>query len=486
MSGKFTHGAFRTFILATVLTVGLFPVVPIHQAVAAQQLTVALYSYVPRFKQFKDALVAAWKNAEPNVTLTIVGKNNWDGGYGMDPDPSYDVYVFDAMYFEYFKSRGWLEAMKPGEVSAADDFIDYAKNGVIGNDGNYYALPLLGCANILFYDKSNAKLAAAKTLSDVAAVLGKTGYNSQIPPPRASYVHGLMIDLEGKTTNASLYLDIAHRINGTYPLPLPENQSQINQQAMSIQKQLLLMGSFWNATTAPPKDYGRAIWYSDGYGGAVVGFTESMSQMSAQTRKNLGFKIMPLSDDTSTRPLFFADVIGVNTSTNNRGTRDLAVKLANVLAAQDTVVKSIGPSDDNPVAQYLMASRHSVFKTLSANDPIYGEMYELVTTSNPLLFKVNSSARSWVNTIGPMIRQQTRADFPGKCDFPASRTIKDSRDSQNVCPQTCAANGGVWVSPYQWTNDPPMAQGGSVCGCSNACPISKSLKTVDHTPRPHY
>ena len=73
-------------------------------------------------------------------------------------------------------------------------------------------------------------------------------------------------------------------------------------------------------------------------------------------RSRIGFKVMPLADAINTN-LFYADLIGVNTSTASRGTRDLAVKLANVMAASDTVVASIGPDSANPYPQYLMATR---------------------------------------------------------------------------------------------------------------------------------
>lgn len=354
----------------------------------AETLTVGIYPYVPNFDQFVSVLKTQWATVEPNVQLNILSQDEWDGGYEMNPPDNLDVFVFDAMLFEYFKAQGFLSELQASEIDHLTDFVDYAINGVKSGD-NYYAIPLLGCANIMFYQKSNQALAQATKLSEVKSALGQCTYTSKIPPDR----RGLMLDLAGGTTNATFYLDAAHSINGTYPLPLPQNQSQINQQAMSNVQSLLSMSSFYNATVGPTADYGRAIWMSEGYGKAMVGFTESMSQMTPEELDKVGFKVMPLSDNTQNPALFYADVIGINSKSKNR---DMAIKLANVMAASDTVTQTFktGGKYGNP--QYLMAARPSVFNALADEFPIYKDMYNLIATNNPVMFALDSSARDWL------------------------------------------------------------------------------------------
>jgi len=437
------------------------PAVEATPAPAGTTLVVGLYPYVPRLKQFESAITAAWSGVQPDVSLTFLPESEWDGGYSNDPPANADVYVFDAMFFEYFRSQGWLEQLAAGEIDHLADFVDYAIDGV-EVDGQYYAIPQLGCGNILFYHQDDAALADATTYSEVASALGLCTYTSTIPPDQ----RGLMVDMAGGTTNAALYLDAVHSITGEYPPPLPWNESEINPEAMAAMRGLLAMTSYENGTTDEQVPYERGIWFGKSWGRALIGFTEAMSVMGPETRSHLGFKAMPLSDnDTST--MFYADVIAVNPSTHQRETRDLAVQLANVMAGSKTIVASIGPEADNPYPQYLMATRPSTFMTLARTFPLYGEMYALITENNPVLFGLNDQARSWLSAMKNTIRTDARKDYPCACDYQAVEYIGNDSQAPAVCGATCADHGS-WTG--QWTNQPPAAPAGtSVCGCT-ACP----------------
>jgi len=428
---------------------------------AETTLVVALYPYVPRPEQFQTAITEAWTQVQPDVPLSFVPAEDWDGGYSDNPPANADVYVFDAMFFEYFRSQNWLEPLSAGEIENLDDFAAYAIDGV-EVDGQYYAIPQLGCGNIFFFLKGDQPLADATTLDEVEDALGQCTYTSEIPPDR----RGLMVDMAGGTTNAALYLDAVNSVTGEYPPPLPWDPSQINQQAMDNMRLLLAMASYENGTAEVEMPYQRGTWFSQGWGRALIGFTEAMSAMSSETRAGIGFKVMPLSDnDTST--MFYADVIGVNTITAQRGTRDLAVRLANVMAAGSTMVASIGPDGDHPYPQYLMATQPSVFRSLAQSFPIYSEMYALLTENDALLFKVNDQSRDWLAAMKNTIRTLARDDYPCSCDYPATAYIPDNAAAPAICNATCTDHGG-WSG--QWTNQYPAAPAGTaVCGC-NACP----------------
>lgn len=228
------------------------------------------------------------------------------------------------------------------------------------------------------------------------------------------------------------------------------------------------MASYENGT-ADLSPYQRGAWFSSGWGRASIGYTEDMSAMSESTRQGIGFKVMPLSDTTSNPPVFFADVIGINTTTSQRGTRSLAVQLANVMAAATTVVESIGPDATDPYPQYLMSTRPSVFKTLATPFPIYAQMYALVSTSNPIMFKVDATVRSWLKAMKGTVQSDSRANYTCGCDFTATQYIADNSAAPAICQPTCSSHGG-WNG--QWTNQYPAAPSGkSVCGCK-ACPTS--------------
>lgn len=429
-------------------------------AEAGTTLVVALYPWVPRMEQFQNAITTAWASVQPNVPLSFLTSQQWDGGYSNNPPPNADVYVFDAMFFDYFRSQGWLEPMSAGEINNLNDFVPYAINGV-QSGGQYYAIPQLGCANIFFYQQSDAALASATTLSQIQSALSQCTYTSQVPPDR----RGLMIDMSGGTTNATLYLDTAHSVTGQYPPPLPWNESQINPVAMNNMRLLLAMASYENGTTDQSVPYEQGMWFSNGWGRAVVGYTESMSVMSAQTLAGIGFKVMPLSDNDESA-MFYADVIGVNTTTRQRGTRNLAVQLANVMASSSTMVASIGPYNGNQ-PQYLMATRPSVFQTLAQSFPIYNRMYSLITDSNPVMFSISDQSRAWLAAMKSTIQTDARENYPCGCDYQAAHFIPDNSSAPAICSATCASHGG-WSG--SWTNQYPAAPAGtSACGC-NACP----------------
>lgn len=464
-------------VLSGLLLLAAFAFLPIGKASAAiETLTVALYPYVPRLDQFEDAIKQAWGQVQPDVTLKFITDDKvWDGGYKKDPLPEWDVYVFDAMFFEYFKSKDWLESLAASEVNNLSDFLPYAIEGVKVED-KYLAIPLLGCANILFYQESDQALAYAKKLSQVQAALSQCTYSSLIPPDR----RGLMLDLAGGTTNVTMYLDAAHSITGVTPLPMPQNQSEIDKDAMANVRSLLAMASYWNGTADDLEPYERGTWFNE-YGRGYIGFTESMSAMSPEMRSEIGFRVMPMANGDEPH-MFYADVIAVNPKTNNRGTRKLAVQLANVMAASDTVRASIGPDSSNEYPQYLMAARPTVFNKLGEKFPIYNDMLALVQP-DAIMFGLDEHVRDWLTSMKNTIRNDVRADYPCGCDFPSAVRINSNAEAPAQCTPTCQNYGG-WSG--SWTNHPPAPGArGSVCGCKS-CPLPESFSAADPTPRPNY
>lgn len=428
-------------------------------AVAASTvLTVGLYPWVPRPQQFQQALTQAWQKLGTGVELKFASADEWDGGYDKNPSADLDVYVFDAMYLDLFKARGWLEPIAASEVSNPDDFVDYAKRGLREGD-RFLALPLLGCTNVLFYRKGDQALEQARTLGEVQQALRSCSYTSPIPPdPR-----GLMIDLSSGITTANFYLDAQHDIDGRYPLPLPWSREQFAPPAMESVRTLLAMASYENATGKLKNSYQRGAWF-DHYGRALVGYTETMSAMSPATRDAIGLKVMPLGNGLG-QPLFYADAVAVNPATKQRA---LAVKLANLLAEHDTVVASIGQDAQNAYPQYLMAARSSVFSTLEKQFPIYRDMHKLITDNRPVLFKVNKFSKDWLGAMAPAIKRQVRADYACGCDARVQGVISDQTEAARVCPGLCSGSGG-WNG--QWSNRKPVE--GAVCGC-RSCPAGQT------------
>ncbi|MBI3231246.1 MAG: thiamine pyridinylase [Burkholderiales bacterium] len=425
----------------------------------AQSLTVALYPFVPRAAQFQEVLTAEWKKQQPNVKLTFITDfEKWDGGYKKNPPQEADVFVFDATYFEQFRAANLLEPLASNEVANQDDFVEYAKTGVKVGD-TFYAIPQLGCANLLFYRKGDTALAAAKTLAEVNRAVGQCTYTSKIPPDK----RGLMLDMNGGTTNALLYLDVDHAMMNVYPFGLPQS---LNQGTFSYLKTLMAMASLENGKADVQLPYGRALWFSNGWGRALMAYSESMSVMSEETRNNIEFKPMPFSDN-GTRPLFYSDVIGVNPTSKNRGTRALAVQLANVMAASSTMIASSGPDSGSQVPQYLMPARHSVFQNLARTFPLYGKMHAMLQQANPRMYKAPDGIRAWTNQMKEPIIKIEQSEYACGCDKEID-TVLTSSNAAAVCSASCADSGG-WNG--QWTDKFPSAPfGKSACGCK-ACGV---------------
>ena len=364
-------------------------------------LNVALYPYVPRLDQFKTVITAAWAQQMPNVTLNYV---DWDC-YSQDPPKDLDVFVFDGIFLDHFVSNRFLSPLKPEEIESPDDFLPYAlRDSKVG--GVNYAIPQIGCGNILFYRRGDTALAAANTLSQINKALGQCS-NDSIPPPQGS---NLIVDLSGSTTDACLYLETVQDITGQYtPNPDLPPPNRLYSTAVSNLHSLLITGCVLPSVTSSSVPYQGAVWFGEGRGRAVIGFTESLSAMGT-SRQDVDFKLMPYADTTGIN-LFYIDLVGINSTVTDPQRRAAALKLANLIASANVVVSSFGPSPAANYPQYLMPVRKSVFEALQKNDPLYQQMYKLVLNSNPRMFRIGSGSRTWLKNAKSAIRQQILSGF---------------------------------------------------------------------------
>ncbi len=364
-----------------------------------ESLSVGVYPWVPRLDQFKTAIEEAWRQRHPRVRLEFATSDAWDGGYSTDPG-DLDVFVFDAIYLDDFHRRGFLAPIRPGEIEDPGDFLAYALEGS-RVDGTLYGLPQLGCADILFFRRGDDQLAAAETLGQVTAALGECSYQVEIPPPGV----GLMVDFSGGTTSACRYLDAIEDIYGLYTdnPPLAPSDDKIDDWAIDNLQTVLRMASVANASYAGNDAYQRAAWFGQGHGRATIGFTEAMSAMGEEGRAQVDFKLMPLSDRGGVS-LFYSDVAGINAQVGAK--RALALELANLMTSTAVMLASMGPAPDADYPQYLMPVRHSIFRQLAEDHPLYRRMHQLVEHSSPRLFRIGSSSRDWLKARKGAIRSQ--------------------------------------------------------------------------------
>lgn len=367
------------------------------QQSASEQLTlrVALYPYVPRLQQFKDVLADMWTRSD--VALELV---SWDC-YDDDPPPDLDVFVFDAIFLDYFRAQGYLSPYAAAEIDDIDDFLDYAITGSRVGD-RYYALPQLGCASLLFYRAGDTQLADARTLDDINRAIGTCSYTDAEPPAGK----GLMIDMSGGTTVASYYIEATQDLQHKYtPSPELPDADQLEPAALGQLAEVLSLASVKNARSySDDNPYQRATWFGQGLGRANVGFTESMSAMG-EARHQVNFKPLPMNGSPDIA-LFYSDMIGVNSAITQPRKRAAAVQLANLLASTEYIVRAFGPREANGVAQYLMPVRESVFARLGATLPLYREMRAMVDSVTPHLFRLGANARPWLEGQKSAIRDR--------------------------------------------------------------------------------
>jgi thiamine pyridinylase len=364
-------------------------------------LRVAIFPWVPRPRQFEAVIAAAWSQRHPDVPLRFV---TWDC-YSSDPREDLDVFVFDAVFLDYFRERGFLEPLAAGEIEQPADILPYAMQAARSGD-TVYGVPQLGCTSLLFFRRGDRALEAARDLGDVVAALGEGTYAS-LKAPRG---RGLLVDLSDPTADGCLYLDALVDNYGVYTPdpPLAPSPGKVDRWAVANVRTLLHMASRKGARYASPDQFARGEWFAQGRGRALIGYAENLSAMGDSGRETVALKLMPLSDRRNI-PLFYADLVGVNSAIGSGATRALAVELANLMASEDVVTSALGPwrGDDPP--QYIFPVRHSVLGTLAARYPLYRRMEELIEGTEIRPFRLGADSRHWFDEMSPTIKRQVFA-----------------------------------------------------------------------------
>jgi thiamine pyridinylase len=276
-------------------------------AASTSQINVALYPYVPRLEQFKETISAAWKKVEPNINLNFVSQEQWDGGYSIDPSEKIDVFVFESLFLEYFQNQGYLADFQETEIDNLKDIPDSVVND-IKLDGKLYGIPQTGCFNLLFYRSDDKELAAAKSLDEVYQIIGKCPYQGEKPPQN----QGLLVNFSDDIMTTGLYLDAVEDLAGKYtPTPVLPPKEQLNSEAIAQLQKLLALSSQQQAEFTETEPYQRATWFAQGFGRAMIGFSESVLAMS-EVQERIAFKFIPLSTKPTDVPLLYVEMVGIN------------------------------------------------------------------------------------------------------------------------------------------------------------------------------
>ncbi len=427
-------------------------------------IAAGLYPYVPDTEAFSSAICAAWTASGQSEKLYLIADVNvWDGGYSSNPvytngsgtQAPIDVFVFDAMFLDYWKTQ--TTPVPKSFITDQADFVCYALSALSQSDGSMLGLPMLGCTNIMFYRDGDSGMGSVTSLSDFLSVNPAGVYISPVPFDNT----GAMMNMAGNTTIAVDYMVKGFLDNNQWPPmnPLDQTMAQIAETA-----------SYYNALTgAIPSlpgvedQYVLAGYFSEGYGRTSIGFSESMSQMSETTQSQLKLKAFPWSDTPGVANMFYADVVGVNSKSSFLGGGGtLPFTLANLMTQQAVVQIAIAPPSGD--LSYLFPARKSILNALSAKDPLYTQMAAVLTGNAAVLVNMPTTDRDAFYNFGGTVLAAVEGAFKGHCDKESTVFPGSNAEAPEICNPLCADSGG-WIG--SWTNEaPPAWPGYAACGCA--------------------
>jgi len=372
------------------------PVVPdtqnslyLEQTSCELTLNIGLYPDVPRLEQFEETIIKAWEKKHPHIELIF--QNWWDGGYKKEPK-NLDLFIFDGVFLEDYINKGYLLPIQEEDINDFDDLLYYAKEGVKDKHSQeYFGIPQIACRSLLFYRKDDVELQNANTLSNLSKVIGKSTFDSVLPPQG----EGLMIDFSSETTNGYYYLEAIEyiskeKLNGSLRVKKRNAHESCPIANISHLRQLTSIKHASNSNINRPEKF------SLGFGRAYVGYSESMSSLDEKTRNAIEFKHLPFSDNDHVSH-FYTDIVGIHPKVLGKKMEKYTLDLANMLTSTKTFIQSTRATSKNPVLQYLLPVRHNTFKVMSKKYPIYSKFYNLLTsTSDIKLFQMKNGASLWL------------------------------------------------------------------------------------------
>lgn len=350
-------------------------------------LSVALYPLVPDMERFENIITEKWKAEHPRASLEFV---DWSC-YDEDPPEDLDVFVLDSIYLTDFIEQGYLLPIPEKALKEEADIVPFSMDGCRAG-GKLYAVPQILCTHLLYTRKADTELA---DVSDIIALYEKIGdreLQTEIPEEN----EGLLIDLTGGTTKATMYLDAQIDENNAYTEydDLPD-QETFSEDTLDLFRLLRKMGgeaqvNYWPEDNDP---YVRAKWFAEGKGRAMIAYSEAMSNMPDYVDQ-VDFRTFSYSDRGGV-PLYYADVAAINAKIDD-DKKELAYDLIDILTSADTIVKANTPAQEDGAPQYLLPARISAYDRLSESYPAYARLKEIVTNPDNRIFRLGKNARVYI------------------------------------------------------------------------------------------
>ena len=387
-------------ILAVLLCWQLMP--KRQPAEQPEELTVALYQYVPDQARFEKAIQSQWERSHPEVQLRFV---KWDC-YLEAPRDDIDVFVFDSVYLGSYINAGMLSPIPQDRIADANDILPYALDACTVNE-EVYALPEFLCSDILYTRRGDTELKEVASVADLYAALGDYSFGKSAEPEGK----GLLMDMTSSDEKTLKYLQAHIDSQGHYEEEFapPASASHPDEAGKSL-LMLAKMGAAWQESNPVGADepYGQAALFARGVGRAYIGFTESLSNMGDYANE-VDLRLFSMATAKNV-PVFYADLAGVNAHVAE-DKKDFAFDLVNVITGTDVLVAALASSDSNGVPQYLLVGRKSVYDQLAAEYPLYATLKQLVEMPDAHVMRVMPDGQAYLKENGPAIEEHVSADL---------------------------------------------------------------------------
>lgn len=352
-----------------------------------QVLTVGLYSYVPDLKRFEKAITENWEAEHPGTKLQFVDWSCYDN----PPPDDLDVFVFDCIYLTEFMEQGCLLPIPEEAIQDKEDIFSFSMDGCT-EEGKFCAVPQTLCTFLLYTRKTDTELADVSDILTLYEKIGDRQLQTEIPEQN----EGLLIDLSGGTTKATMYLDAKIDQSNTYTEydDLPDEET-LSEDSLEMLRLLRKMGGdaqvqYWSEDNDA---YVRAKWLSQGKGRAMIAYSEVMSDMPDYVDQ-VDFRTFSYSDKGGIS-LYYANLTSINAKIAD-DKKELAYDLVNVLTGTDTIVKACSPAEEDGAPQYLLPARASAYDRLGEKYPAYTRLKEIVSNPDNRLFRLGKNARVYI------------------------------------------------------------------------------------------
>lgn len=134
----------------------------IKEQTPQKTLSVAVYSYIPDVKLFKEILVRQWSELEPAVDLDFVEWNCY-----AEPEPSQiDIMMYDALFTSYLAEMNYIQPVQPENILNKDGILPFAVEGAHHN-GKLYGIPYLVCTDFLVHFSDDEEMAAVQNMTQL-------------------------------------------------------------------------------------------------------------------------------------------------------------------------------------------------------------------------------------------------------------------------------------------------------------------------------